>query len=203
MAQNEKKIYQFKITLKGVKPSIWRRIQVPENYNFENLSDAILSAMGWYGTHLHSFTMKNPITGEKEEIGEKSEDNEDCISERRAKIRDYFIDNKSKAEYLYDFGDCWEHVVQLMKILPADPKKEYPRCVAGKRACPSEDCGGYRGYMELVEAWKKENPTEEEKKQLKWYHMDEGFDPEKFDMDLIEFEPLNKMKKEHDRCCVS
>ncbi|HEX7057200.1 MAG TPA: hypothetical protein VF260_08410 [Bacilli bacterium] len=29
-----KNVYQFKITLKGTKPLVWRRIQVPETYTF-------------------------------------------------------------------------------------------------------------------------------------------------------------------------
>ncbi|MBA7536362.1 hypothetical protein ES705_28625 [subsurface metagenome] len=39
-------IYQFKISLKRIKPSIWRRIQVPENYSFLNLHVAIQDSMG-------------------------------------------------------------------------------------------------------------------------------------------------------------
>ena len=42
-------IYQFKVTLRGSKPPIWRRIQVPANYTFWNLHVAIADAMGWKG----------------------------------------------------------------------------------------------------------------------------------------------------------
>ena len=46
MAAKFDNVYQFKITLKGSKPSIWRRIQVPENYSFWDLHVAIQDAMG-------------------------------------------------------------------------------------------------------------------------------------------------------------
>jgi hypothetical protein len=45
--------------------------------------------------------------------------------------------------YLYDFGDQWMHRIELDKIVTR-PRADtvYPRCSAGKRACPPGDCGG-------------------------------------------------------------
>ena len=206
MSESQKTVYQFKILLKNLKPNIWRRIQVPEDYNFEELSNAILSVMGWSGSHLHNFNIKNPITGVKEIIGEKPDEeyySTSTIWEKEAKIRDFFIDHKSKALYCYDFGDGWDHEVQLMRILPADQNLRYPRCVAGKRACPPEDCGGTGGYMELLGFRKKENPSAEEKERLEWYSMDGDFDPEEFDPTKVIFESLSERKKQLESCCVS
>ena len=56
------------------------------------------------------------------------------------------------AEYLYDFGDNWEHEIILEHILPRETNVRYPRCIAGERACPPEDCGGIDGYQDLLEA---------------------------------------------------
>ncbi len=50
-------VYQFKITLQGIKPPIWRRIQVPETYTFWDLHVAIQDAMGWSDYHLHEFRL--------------------------------------------------------------------------------------------------------------------------------------------------
>ena len=57
-----KNVYQFKIELKNIKPLIWRRILVPENYTFGDLHVAIQDCMGWTDTHLHEFKIKNPYT---------------------------------------------------------------------------------------------------------------------------------------------
>ena len=63
------KVFQFKITLKGIRPPIWRRIQIPETYTFWDLHVAIQDAMGWFDSHLHRFEILNPSTGMEEEIG--------------------------------------------------------------------------------------------------------------------------------------
>ncbi|GBE41974.1 plasmid pRiA4b ORF-3-like protein [bacterium BMS3Bbin10] len=54
--------------------------------------------------------------------------------------------------YEYDFGDSWIHEIRIEKALPADPAVHYPRCLAGERACPPEDCGGPPGYEDLPAA---------------------------------------------------
>ena len=63
MEDTFKKIYQLKLSMKGIVPQIWRRIQVPENYTFLDLHNAIQAAMNWDDYHLHEFEMKNPNTG--------------------------------------------------------------------------------------------------------------------------------------------
>ena len=63
MKKKFNQVYQFKITLKGIKPPIWRRIQVPETYTFGEIHIAIQDAMGRIDYHLHEFELVNPSTG--------------------------------------------------------------------------------------------------------------------------------------------
>ncbi|MFC1794070.1 plasmid pRiA4b ORF-3 family protein, partial [Planctomycetota bacterium] len=53
-------------------------------------------------------------------------------------------------EYLYDFGDCWEHEVLVEKLIEPGEGIIYPICLAGERSCPPEDCGGPWGYADLL-----------------------------------------------------
>ncbi len=54
--------------------------------------------------------------------------------------------------YVYDFGDYWEHRIKVEKTLAPDPEMELPLCVDGAGATPPEDCGGVPGYAEFVQA---------------------------------------------------
>src|SRR6056297_411278 len=57
-AELKNRVYQFRIELLGIEPTIWRRIQVPSDYNFWDLHVAVNDAMGWLDYHLHHFEIK-------------------------------------------------------------------------------------------------------------------------------------------------
>jgi hypothetical protein len=48
-------IYQIKIAIDGIRPPIWRRVQVPGRMTLAGLHSVIQTAMGWYDCHLHEF----------------------------------------------------------------------------------------------------------------------------------------------------
>jgi len=183
-----KQVYQFKITLRGIRPPIWRRIQVPEIYTFWDLHVAIQDAMGWTDTHLHMFRMADPQTGLETTIEIPDEDF-DSITEplfgREERIADWFSLENRSADYVYDFGDNWVHKVELEKILPKEEGVNYPRCIAGRRACPPEDCGGDYGYERLLEII-SDPDNDEYDEMMEW--LGGEFDPEHFDPEEIFFD---------------
>jgi hypothetical protein len=88
----------------------------------------------------------------------------------------------TRFQYVYDFGDDWEHAVVIEKVGPLDPDQQYPALITGKRACPPEDCGGVPGYYGLLEVLA--DPNDEEHAELTELVGDD-FDPERFDADTI------------------
>lgn len=148
-------VYQFKITLKDIKPLIWRRIQVPKTYTFWDFHVAIQDSMGWFDGHLHEFEINNPLTELKILIGIPEEEFADykVLPGWKIKIADYFLRENKSANYIYDFGDNWEHKITLEKILLKENNVTYPLCVKGERACPPEDCGGtyrYEDFLKII-----------------------------------------------------
>jgi hypothetical protein len=155
MKRKHEKVYQFKITLTGIEPPIWRRIQVSETYSFWDLHVAIQDAMGWSDTHLHEFRLFNPATGLMEWIGipgEEFEGEPEVYPGWTRKIAGYFPVAGTTVEYTYDLGDNWEHTIEMERILPWENGVHYPLCIDGKRACPPEDCGGIEGFHDFLEA---------------------------------------------------
>ncbi|HPC02129.1 MAG TPA: plasmid pRiA4b ORF-3 family protein [Syntrophales bacterium] len=191
MAKRSLEVYQFKITLKGIRPPVWRRIQVPETYSFWDLHVAIQDAMGWLDSHLHSFQVTNPATGTLETIGIPDDEwgSRGIQPGWKKKIAEYFSSLHPRACYVYDPGDDWEHDVVYEKTLPRDDREFYPRCIAGRRSTPPEDCGGPWGYANLLKVL--EDPSDEQYEEaLEW--AGDAFDPECFNKNEILFSDPRK-----------
>jgi hypothetical protein len=180
-------VYQFKISLDGIKPTIWRRIQVPGNYSFWDLHVAIQDAMGWEDYHLHEFQIRKPGTQELMRIGIPDDDfdwSRETLPDSEIKISEYFTNENRIARYEYDFGDGWIHKIIFKKALEKESGQKYPKCIAGKRACPPEDVGGIGGYYSFLEIIGDPNHLEHER-MLEW--VGEEYDPEEFEPGEVKF----------------
>jgi len=150
---NQNLIYQFKIELAEIEPTVWRVIQVPSTYNFWDLHVAIQDSMGWLDYHLHVFNFKMPHRKQPTMIGIPDEEFDDrkVLPGWEVPITDYFNEPGQSAIYDYDFGDGWSHHILLEGILLKDKGVKYPICIQGEGACPPEDCGGVSGYERMIE----------------------------------------------------
>ena len=168
-----KTVHTLKITLRGVQPPVWRRIAVPSDVKLSALAPLLEAAMGWYGDHLHSFETSGKRYGEPD-----PDWGADIIDERGRKLATVLPKVGAKLRFDYDFGDGWEHDVVVEAIESAQRGVTSPLCVAGKRACPPEDCGGPWGYGELLEVLADpQHPDHDER--AEW--IGDDFDPEHFD----------------------
>ncbi len=181
-------VYQFRIDLEGIKPPIWRRIQVPDNYSFENLSVAIQEVMDWTvcAGSSYEFEVINPSTGLPERIG--------CaslgfarfagIDEPVIRIVDYFSHDRTTFNFTSSEDSQWHFKIVFEKKLPADEFEVYPYCMKGKRAAPPENCGGVEIYREMLDELKKSGSGKKGKATKQFQGLlDDDFDPEYFDPD--------------------
>ena len=171
-------IYQFKITLLGSQPPIWRRIQVTD-CTLDKLHEHIQTAMGWTNSHLHHFRIGEQLYGDPV-LMEESIEEMNYKDSTRTKISKILPKSGRPFSftYEYDFGDGWEHDVLFEGCPKKEPGQKYPLCLEGERACPPEDCGGIGGFYEFLEALADAKHEEHENMQ-EW--IGGSFDPEKFD----------------------
>lgn len=172
-------VYQIKVSLRGAKPPIWRRLLVPGDITLNRLHQTILAAFGWHGGHLHVFdTVYGQFGRADRDLGHRS-DGPVTLEQVAPAVKDKF-------RYTYDFGDDWEHEILVEKATPADPAATYPAVVGGRRAAPPDDCGGIWGYQDLIEVLADPNHPEHQER-LEWLGLDDAsqFTPETFDLDEV------------------
>lgn len=189
--ENVGNAYQFTISLLGSDPLIWRLIQVPGKISLAKFHNVIQLCMGWTDSHLHQFMAGEKLYGpadvDDDWGGVKN------LDESQFKLNELESDIEQRFMYIYDFGDSWEHKINLEKTIRPDEKSflNYPVLLEGERACPPEDIGGIPGYEDFLAAL-KDPKNEDHTEMLDWYGS-RTYDPEYFATDEIN-NILKKMK---------
>jgi len=184
-----KTVFQFKITLIGTEPPVWRRIQVPGSYTFYDLHVAIQNAMGWTDSHLHAYE----IQGKRKVRIESPYAVEDMHEKPygftpETMLDKFFKKEKDSAIYDYDFGDGWRHEVVFEDIQLKKTGVKYPACLDGQRACPPEDCGGIGGHADCVKAATSKASSDENDEFGRLRTWLNGWTPEEFAPKEVVFE---------------
>ncbi|RBQ15795.1 plasmid pRiA4b ORF-3 family protein [Spongiactinospora rosea] len=169
-------IHRIKVTLDGIRPPIWRRLEVPSAITLRDLHEVVQAAFGWEDYHMWVFDSplgRHGITDPELKIADASAV---LLHEAIPAVGD-------RLQYTYDFGDNWKHTIQVQAVAPAASDIAYPRCLAGRRACPPEDCGGAWGYGYLLEIL-ADPDHDEHRERLRWLGIasDGDFDSEAFDL---------------------
>jgi len=174
-----RQLYQLKVTLLDTRPPVWRRLLVRGDTTLDLLHEIIQAAMGWYNSHLHTFTvdrveysMPNPEW--------------DVVDERKVTLQALGLGPGRQFQYMYDMGDGWRHEIRVEKLVEAESAHpERAVCLAGRRACPPEDVGGTYGYRLFLRAMA--NPKHRDHREMvEWIGRD--FDPEDFDVEDVNVE---------------
>lgn len=176
--------YRVRIDLDGSQPRIWRRLELASDLTLAELHDVLQVAMGWTDSHLHHFEMgprRDPQVMPFLNDFDVQEGDEG-IHERDVRLDQVLCEVGERLFYEYDFGDGWDHTVELEAVTPYDEAAPRGRCTAGRRACPPEDCGGIGGYEQLLDGLQHPETAEEWLlERLDW--MPDGFDPAAFSVE--------------------
>ncbi len=161
--KNPASVWRLKVELLGVAPTVWRRFDTYAEVKLSQLHYFIQGAMGWELFHLFSF---EDGQGYGMKISTETRLCDAC------RVGDALT-------YTYDFGDNWQHLVTVEKAMTR-PTGTYPRMIAGKYACPPEDCGGPWGYGDMLRVLAgRRNARRREL--IEW--LGGPFDPKAFDID--------------------
>ena len=167
-------IATVRIELRDSDPLIWRQIEVPTSITLKVLHDIIQAAMGWFDYHLWEFTIA------KRRYGLPTDEDwgtEPRLEAAKVRLREVLKSGRTTVDYLYDFGDGWEHRLSITDVRAGDPNLSYPRYIAGEHNAPPEDCGGIPGFYETLDAVADlKHPSHVEAKQ--WLA---DYDPDSFD----------------------
>ena len=129
---------RLRVVLQEVMPAVVRVIDVPATITLEDLHDVLQVAVGWTDSHPHQFRTDTTTYGIQDE-----EWDDDQLDERGVRLADL----PARFGYDYDFGDGWEHDIEVI-----GGGGEVPGCVDGEGVCPPEDCGGPNGYGTMLAA---------------------------------------------------
>ncbi len=140
-ADSFNQICTVRIELLHTDPLIWREVEVPTSITLKVLHDIVQITMGWFDQHLWEFKINGRAYGLPMDEDWGTAPRTEAI---KVRLRDVLEPRKTTIDYLYDFGDSWEHRITITKIRPGLPSVSYPHYIGGEWDCPPEDCGGIR-----------------------------------------------------------
>jgi hypothetical protein len=181
-------IFQLKISLAFSDPLIWRRLLVPGEISLRQLHHILQHCMGWDDIHTHRFLVGKVFYGPSEngELWEQTGERDEATY-RLAMLE---TDMKWCFTYVYDFGDGWEHEIELEQTLPNGQVRDLPTLLEGEKACPPENVGGIPGYEEFLTII-NDPGHEHHQRMVNWYGA-ECFDP-----DFLNVEEIDKFLRTH------
>ena len=171
------KVYALRLTVASIQPRIWRRLLVRETMWLSRLHETIQVLFGWYDYQSHVFFM-----GEKRYGNPMDHDGVAIEDDRDVTLADVRLSEHDRAAYDYLFAEGWHVDIRLEKTTAAEKGAIYPRCVAGERAGPPEDCGGIEAYKDMLYCLKHPE-TDLGREWREW--LEPGHDPEKCDLSAI------------------
>ncbi len=139
-------LYQLRVVVHGVSPLIWRRLLIPADATIAGLHAVLQIAFGWNSDHLHRFVVHGREYGIAYLGGRSFGDDP-----RRVRLGDLGLRPTERFTCHYDFSAGWCHDLRVKRILAAEPGRHLPVCTGGRRAGPSEDCGGVRAFLESTQ----------------------------------------------------
>lgn len=148
----ERKMYQLHIRLRGVTPTIWRRLLCPSDYTFYELHVAVMSCMAW-GEETVNHRFEIDEKGKRISLGIPDDPNSKrspIKASWKTNLEQYLQKSGDIVTYIYGQKEIWEHDIYLEKVVPFAYDK-CPACIGGENNSVVENCGGPERFTTLLE----------------------------------------------------
>lgn len=133
-----------------------RIVHVPLNLDFDDLHDVIQTIFLWEKSHLHQFILEDGSTI----IGSENAYHATLLygeTDTNAEVGSHYLlsdiihqDENRVFNYIYDFGDFWEHTISVRKVWTVH-KRMHPSLKMMIGDPVPENVGGPGGYSQFLE----------------------------------------------------
>jgi hypothetical protein len=141
-------VYKFKLFIED-NEDIYREIEILSGQTFEDFHNAIQEAYKFDKKHAAAFFVSDDYWRKDQEITLRPEDlpldDEEVkkgVSPKnlmsKTKIAKYIDSPRQRFMYVFDPAVKWAFCIELMKILPDNPKGTYPACVKSIGNAPKQ-----------------------------------------------------------------
>ena len=172
------------VNVKIVDVPCFRQVRIPADTTLWQLHVVIQNALCWHDCHLHEFRTTDDLPldivyPEYAHLAMPGDFDQDTGPiEKVLTVQEAFRENP-KLQYIYDFGDDWEHELELARF-EEHSTDITPTCIMGSGDAPPEDVGGSYSFEKFLQVIK--NPAAPEYTQMQhWATMQrwETFNREK------------------------
>lgn len=140
-------VYELKITLEDVGAPVSRKVHIKKDASFYELHELIQAVFDWTASHLYGFYVVKSNGKQTKHIeisGRQSEasvyDSKQIIHyDKKEKLSEWFKKPSDYINYVYDYGDNWEHLIEFIKEIEPNKTIDYPVCIAAENYAPPED----------------------------------------------------------------
>lgn len=131
---------QFKVTLKGSRPPVWRRVLIPAHLNLAGLHQVLQALFSWQQFHDHSFSIRGKTFGHRDALVDAAFDEQTGLGG---------LQPKESLEYTYDLTHHRIHRITLEKVVPIFSRQSLPVCLAGRGSAPPDDTRSWESSFDL------------------------------------------------------
>lgn len=148
------KVYQLKVSLRGVKPPVWRRILVEDTMTFMQLQKTVDIAFGWPLSKFSAFKVRGITVCQRHSHIDVLKE---CLNSITTRLFVFNLEPGDRIEMKQDIVDKWTFDVKVEAYMAPDMKNAYPICVDAMGITPPKELGSPREYAQLLQALSDEN----------------------------------------------